>query len=122
MEFLRLQKFGLRLVGFNQNRQEHKGWTIFGFVSLLLLFGITIPESCFVIANISDIKLATDALCPLLIGFSTFPKLVTFRLNRLKFYQLISDLEEMWKNGKCALKYIYKVLDAYIFCINYSYR
>lgn len=101
MDFLRLQKFVLYLVGYNQNRNEHIGWMIFGYVNLLLLFCIIIPESCFVFANLSDIKLATDALCPLLIGFSTFPKLVTFRLNRLKFYKLIRDLEEMWTEGIC---------------------
>lgn len=99
MDFLRLQKIVLYLVGFNQNRSEHIGWKIYGFLNLLLLFCIIIAESSFVIANLSDITLATDALCPLLIGYSTFPKLVTFRLRRLKFYKLISNLEEMWMKG-----------------------
>lgn len=100
MTFLKIQNFMLLLVGYNLKRVEHIGWKIFTIINLVLLTAIVFPELKFVTDNISNVKKATDGLCPLLFGVSSLAKLLTFRFRRERFYKFIWKLQDMW--NKCT--------------------
>lgn len=89
----------LLLVGYNRKEQEHFGWKIYTYVNLCLLTIIIWPEMTYVTANISDVKMATDGLCPLLFGASSLAKLLTFRIKKSHFYKLIKNLQNLWDKG-----------------------
>lgn len=95
-----MQNFMLLLVGYNLKKVEHIGWKIFTIINLILLITIVFPELKFVTDNISNVKMATDGLCPLLFGVSSLAKLLTFRLSKGTFYKLIWNLQAMWNECK----------------------
>lgn len=103
MAFLKMQNFMLLLVGYNRKEPEHFGWKIYTYVNLCLLIVIIWPEMSYVTANISDVKMATDGLCPLLFGASSLAKLLTIRIKKSQFYKLIQNLQHLWKRGKNTL-------------------
>lgn len=99
-KFLKMQNFMLLLVGYNRKEPEHFGWKIYTYVNLCLLIVIIWPEMSYVTANISDVKMATDGLCPLLFGASSLAKLLTMRIKKPQFYKLIRNLQDLWEEGK----------------------
>lgn len=100
MIFLQLQTFLLLIIGLSTKKSENFMWKLFAFINSLLLTIIILPEIHFVIENIDDIQLATDALCTILSCITSLVKVITIQINRKRFYKLIWELKEMWFNGK----------------------
>lgn len=111
--FLKMQNVMLLLVGYNRKEPEHLGWKIYTYVNLFLLIVIIWPEMSYVTANISDVKMATDGLCPLLFGASSLAKLLTIRIKKPHFYNLIRNLQDLWEKG---IKYTNWSLNQNNFC------
>lgn len=61
---------------------------------------ITIPEILFVVENISDIPLATDAMCTILTCILSLSKVMTMYFKKDKFYHVIEQLDDMWLTSK----------------------
>lgn len=99
MKFLRLQCLILRLMGFTGNENENFAWITLAWFHSIALALITLPEIHFIIANVVDIPLATDALCPYLTCLLSLSKLFTMNMNKAKFYRMMSTLQQMWNSG-----------------------
>lgn len=99
MQFLHIQTNMLKLIGYNNDSRSSVPWNAYANVCWLLLAIITIPEMHFFAQNISDIPLATDALCTLLTCFLSLSKLLTMQFKRTQFYQMIDVLHMLWKNS-----------------------
>lgn len=100
MEFLRIQRLCLNGIGYSFKHNESRGRQIFALLSWVSILIVIIPEWHFVIENISDIPLATDALCPLLTSILTISKVMTFYFRKGKFYDIIEQLDNMWLKSK----------------------
>ena len=99
MKFQQLQRNLLTQMGFSLNKNESFIWIIYAYSNWLALAVIIMPEVNFVIANIADIQLATEALCPMLTCLTSLAKLVSIQMNKLLVYKMVADLKEMWNKG-----------------------
>ena len=101
MEFLLLQRKFFNIVGYSLMKNETMYWKIFSRFNLLLIFAIMNGILSYVYANMSYLRLATDALCPYFCGILAVTKFLTFELYREKFYKFSWNLENKWK--KCNI-------------------
>lgn len=99
MTFLKAQMLLFHLMGYDLRVVESTRLKIYTLVNLFFLTAILFPESKFVTDNISDIELASDGLCTLLTGVLCVTKLITIRLKKKYFYQLIWSLQDKWSKG-----------------------
>lgn len=106
MKFLHIQTNMLRLIGYRIDSRSSVAWNAYANVCWILLAIITIPEIHFVAENLSDIPMATDALCTLLTCFLSLSKLLTMQFKRAQFYQMIDVLQSLWKNSNYIKYYI----------------
>lgn len=100
MDFLRIQRLCLNTIGYSFRKNESQFRRIFALLSCMSLTLIIIPEFHFVIANISDIRVATDALCTFLTSILSLSKILTMYFKRDKFYHIIEELDDMWLKRK----------------------
>lgn len=107
MKFLEVQKLLLTLCGFNIRKKENWARILNAALHILFLALISVAEFQFVIENIVDIPLVTDALCPLLTSILSTAKLLTVLVTRKKFYKMIWTLENMWNDGRNNERYKY---------------
>lgn len=100
MEFLRIQRLCLNSIGYSFKMNESRLRKLYSLLSWVSLLIIVIPELHFVIENITDIPLATDALCTLLTSILSLSKVITMYFNKEKFYHIIQQLDKMWIKSK----------------------
>lgn len=100
MKFLRIQRLCLKSIGYSFRKNESRTRRIFALWIWMGLLVIAIPEWHFVIENIADIPLATDALCPLLTTILSLSKVMTLYFKKDKFYNVIEQLDDMWQKSK----------------------
>lgn len=100
MKFLRIQRLCLKSIGYSFKQNENLLHRLYSLLSLISVLAIVIPELHFVIENISDIPLATDALCTLLTTFLSFLKILTMYSKKDIFYNVINQLDDMWLKSK----------------------
>lgn len=100
MTFLTIQKCCLNSIGYSFEMNESRSRRIYSLLIWISLFIIVMPEMHFVIENISDIPLATDALCTLLTSILSLSKVITLYFKKQNFYHIIKELNEMWRKSK----------------------
>lgn len=94
------QKQIFRVLGFRFTSADSIWWKLFAWFYPISLFIIVVPEINFVVANISDVSLATSALCTILYCYCSLPKMITMMKRRNRFYGFWGNLNELWDNGK----------------------
>lgn len=99
MAFLKLQTLMLRLLCWSTQPNENIAWKIVSWLHWALLATISCTELHFVIVNMANIPLATDALCTLLTCVLSLSKMFTMNVNRNKHYKMIWTLREMWSKS-----------------------
>lgn len=101
MEFLSISRKMLCTIGYpNEFRQhDHRPswyWKAYANSCWLLLAFVSIPEFHFFIVNLSNIQMATEALCTLLTCFLSLSKLLTIHMGKKQIFRLTFNLKSMW--------------------------
>ncbi|KAG4068760.1 hypothetical protein HA402_002451 [Bradysia odoriphaga] len=99
MGFLRTQRLCLYLIGFSFKKDESRVIQLYSLLSWISILIIIIPETHFVIENLTDIPLATDALCTQFTSMLSLMKIATLYFKKDTFYRIIDQLDDMWRKS-----------------------
>ncbi|KAJ6637500.1 Odorant receptor 47a, partial [Pseudolycoriella hygida] len=91
-----LLRLCLSSIGYSFENNESRLRQVYSLLMWMLLFVLVFPEIHFVVENISNIPLATDALCPLLTSILSLSKVMTLYFKKNGFYRIIKQLDDMW--------------------------
>lgn len=103
MTFLYYQHFMLRLIGYTFQDRESLLRRCFAIGTIGNIALVMVPQLQFIVANIADVPLATNALCSVFTFAQTVQRFIQINCRLKHFYSLWNRIILIWNKGSQTL-------------------